>query len=645
MKVEELHPSIRIKAPLRCDGIGRLDCAEDTESGARLAVRWLPLEANGDAAVRACARLPEHPTLPRVRQTGQVGDKAFLAMEFPDGQLLSTSLGEPQNPDVLVEIGGQLADALATVHAQGVVHGEMSAESVLLAQGKAYLWDMPLVIANRLTDRRGEERLMHQLVRTAPFLAPERARGGQPSAEADVYALGAVMCLAAGARPPPHGTTLAVIHAVVTGEWVPEVPPVFLKPLEGMLTRMLSREPERRPTAREVADLFGKPVPAHPTIPELPMVVLTPNTAVLVPPPALRPVPKTPFNSAPGALQPMLPPRAVAEAAKKTPFKPLQITTPTHHEPTQKVNVPVPAAEVLAEVPPAAQPPIPTPRTLEFGTALPAKKHTSEKSVLGEALIEPKSGKVPALGAAAVEPKSGKTPAPALAPQTGEVKAALKEKTPTPARAPAAASIHAAVELFQIAITAPNPPPVSGERKLSREMPPVALTDNVTVSGEVAAAGAEALSPEAADALELLPRARPTWLVAAAVLAVLTTGIAVAARALTEHAPRVETAAVAPKAEPLKPAAVKAASPAAVQAAEAADADSADEQAMEDELSALPTAPRRRAAQRKAQAPSKLEGKYESSSGETTTADDFSFLNEPGGTTATKTEELKRPSF
>src|SRR4051794_3622356 len=154
MKSEELNPHIRIRSPLRCDGIGRLDCAEDTESGARLAVRWLPLDANGDAAVRACARLPEHPTLPRVRQTGHVGDKAFLAMEFPDGKLLSTLSGEPVAPEALVEVGAQLADALATVHSQGVVHGELSAESVLLAKGKAYLWDMPLVIANRLTDRR-----------------------------------------------------------------------------------------------------------------------------------------------------------------------------------------------------------------------------------------------------------------------------------------------------------------------------------------------------------------------------------------------------------------------------------------------------------------------------------------------------------
>ena len=74
----ELDPKIKIRAPLRCDGIGRLDCAEHIESGSRLAVRWLPLEANGDAAVKACEKLPVHPTLPRIHQTGAV---AHVEME------------------------------------------------------------------------------------------------------------------------------------------------------------------------------------------------------------------------------------------------------------------------------------------------------------------------------------------------------------------------------------------------------------------------------------------------------------------------------------------------------------------------------------------------------------------------------------
>jgi serine/threonine protein kinase len=590
MKNDELHPQFRIRAPLRCDGIGRLDCAEDTESGARLAVRWLPLEANGDAAVRACAQLPEHPTLPRVRQTGQVGDKAFVAMEFPDGQLLSTLSGEPVAAELLLELGGQLADALATVHAQLVVHGEMSAESVLLAKGKAYLWDMPLVIANRLTDRRGEERLMHQLVRTAPFLSPERARGGGPTPECDVYALAAVMCLAAGARPPPIGTTLSVVHAVVTGEWAPVVPAVFSKSVHGLLSRMLAREAAKRPTAREAADLLlGRSTTTVPTIPELPVVVVPPSNPVLVPVPALRPAPKSAFAAAPGALEPTLPPRALAEKARKQPSRPLAVTVPSQVEPTLKVTLPGqsgPAVSIDAAVMAAAE-------AFERGLSAGSPKGTLE-------------------GAAR----------------------AWGERKTTPAQAPRASELNDALEAP--AITAPNPPPVS--RKANHEAPPAAdetqgsveLQDNVSVSAETFAAGAEVLVPR---------RWKPPFMIAAAVLAVLTLGLALGVRALVSH-PNRESVALQPTGPVPAPKVVEPSSDTTVEVQDV-------EVDQEDELSALPPAvprlhPARPPPHKAAPPPSKLQGKYDPSA-ETAPADDFSVVSN-GGTDAPK-EDLKRPSF
>lgn len=279
--MKELDPRIRIRAPLRCDGIGRLDCAEDTVSGDRLAVRWLPLEANGDAAVKACEKLPSHPTLPRILQTGQVGTSAFVALDFPDGEMLSALGEERLDNELLLKLAAQLSDALATVHAQGVVHGEMSRDSVLMINGgqKASLWDMPLVIANRLSDRRGENRLMQNLVKTAPYLAPERARGEGASQPGDVYALGAILCVAGGAPLPTASTTLGAVHQVGSGEWTPRVPSTLPERWSAMLTRMIARDPAARPTATEVAMAFAN-LPGQnslPTVPELPALRLPPE--------------------------------------------------------------------------------------------------------------------------------------------------------------------------------------------------------------------------------------------------------------------------------------------------------------------------------------------------------------------------------
>lgn len=292
IKTEELDPRIRIRAPLRCDGIGRLDCAEDTESGGRLAVRWLPLDANGDAAAKACTELPIHPTLPRIVQTGQVGGAAFVAMDFPEGKLLSTMVGGGERLDVelVIRVGAQLADALATMHSsvdglltsahgEGMMHGELSPESVLVVPAdRAYLWDMPLVIANRMTDRRGEHRLMQNLVKTAPYLSPERACGGGVTREADVYALGAILCVSAGAPLPSTATTLGVVHQIATQAWVPRVPSTLPDPWRSTVQRMISPDPAQRPTAREVAQIFADlPQPsALPTVPEFPAVRLPP---------------------------------------------------------------------------------------------------------------------------------------------------------------------------------------------------------------------------------------------------------------------------------------------------------------------------------------------------------------------------------
>jgi hypothetical protein len=276
----ELDPRIRIRAPLRCDGIGRLDCAEDTVSGDRLAVRWLPLDANGDAAVKACEKLPSHHALPRILQTGQVGASAFVALDFPDGEMLSARGEERLDNELLLKLASQLSDALATVHAQGVVHGEMSRDSVLMVPGgKASLWDMPLVIANRLSDRRGENRLMQNLVKTAPYLSPERARGEGASQAGDVYALGAILCVSAGAPVPSAPTTLGVVHLVAAGQWAPRVPPSVPERWAKMLERMISVDASARPSSAEVAQAFAH-VPtqnALPTVPELQAVRLPPE--------------------------------------------------------------------------------------------------------------------------------------------------------------------------------------------------------------------------------------------------------------------------------------------------------------------------------------------------------------------------------
>jgi hypothetical protein len=512
----ELDPKIKIRAPLRCDGIGRLDCAEDVESGTRLAVRWLPLEANGDAAVKACEKLPAHPTLPRIHQTGAVGTSAFVAMDFPEGQVLGAMVGDRLDIDVVIRIGAQLSDALATIHEQGVVHGELSSESVLLVPpDRAYLWDMPLVIANRMTDRRGENRLMQNLPRTAAYLAPERAKGSGASAEGDVYSLGAVLCVVAGAPLPNASTTLGVVHQVATGEWTPRVPNTIPDPWRSMLTRMVSVDPSQRPTAREVSQVFAKaPQPAMlPTVPEMPVVRLPPELMAAAEALARKPV-VTVETTEPGAA-------AAADAAVVAEVKPSETVVVAAHVPQAKVELPLEAAAIVA------------------GSSTP----TSEIPVPEALPVRTTSGEVPEVAASeVVKLPTIEMPAVQMLSLVNQTQVAQASSSVTDVMVP----------------PAPRLTPMSTSA--------VKLADNILVSPELVQAGAVTLTAE--QLAELSKPAKWVYVVggamAAAIIVLMAVAVHLAAKQgamAQQQALEAQQRAVVPSQVPVTPTPVRAVEP------------------------------------------------------------------------------------
>lgn len=481
----ELDPKIKIRAPLRCDGIGRLDCAEHLDSGSRLAVRWLPLEANGDAAVKACEKLPLHPTLPRIHQTGSVGTSAFVAMDFPEGQVLSALVEDRLDIDIVIRIASQLSDALATVHDQGVVHGEISTESVLLVPpDRAYLWDMPLVIANRMTDRRGENRLMQNLPRTAAYLAPERAKGSGASMAGDVYALGTVLCAVAGAPLPTAQTTLGVVHLVSSGEWTPRVPSTIPDPWRSMLVRMVASDPSLRPSAREVATAFAKPpAPAMlPTVPEMPAVRLPPELMAAAE--ALARKPSVDTGTEPGASA-AADAAVVAEVKAETQPAPSDTVVVAAHVPTETVE------EKKAEAPAAV-----TSESVSVPVQAPPRTDSQEVPEVAATDVV----KLPTIEMPMVQMQDlvNKT-------QVSQASSAVTEVAVPPA---------------------PRMTPISTSA--------VPLTDSIMVSAELANAGAVTLTPE--QLAQLQKPAKWVYVVGGAMAAAIVVLMAVAVHlALRQH--------------------------------------------------------------------------------------------------------------
>jgi hypothetical protein len=177
------------------------------------------------------------------------GDTPYIVTRYVAGRTLEQVVteGGPLPPPTLARLACGLADALAAVHAAGVVHRDLKPSNVML------LDELPVVIdfgiaqgpdATRLT-------LTGMFMGTPGYLAPEVIEG-QPSSEAsDVHAWGATVAFAATGHPPfGSGGYEAIFYRIVNGQ--PDLlgAPASLLPL---LTAALARDPGLRPPAAQLS--------------------------------------------------------------------------------------------------------------------------------------------------------------------------------------------------------------------------------------------------------------------------------------------------------------------------------------------------------------------------------------------------------
>ena len=190
----------------------------------------------------------DHPHLVSLLDASVVDGRTFLVLELVEGGTLRDLVSlAPLTQVKAAVLGHQLADALAHVHAAGVIHRDIKPSNVLMAPSGPKLADFGVAL---LTGEGGhtESGIM---LGTAAYISPEQVQGRPASAASDIYSLGLVMLEALTGRRAYEGT--AIESAMARLHRAPEIPEALSEGWRNLLRSMTAVMPEDRPDARSVA--------------------------------------------------------------------------------------------------------------------------------------------------------------------------------------------------------------------------------------------------------------------------------------------------------------------------------------------------------------------------------------------------------
>ncbi|MER6440769.1 bifunctional serine/threonine-protein kinase/ABC transporter substrate-binding protein [Streptomyces sp. NPDC001185] len=267
---EPLKPSdpsrvagFRLLRRLGAGGMGVVYLGRD-DAGTLAAVKVIRAESATDDGFRTrfareaeLARWVTSPWVVPVLGADAEAAEPWLATVFvPAPSLVEAVAAHGPLPSPAVRaLGSRLSEALADLHAAGLVHRDVKPGNVLLAL------DGPRLIDFGVARAEGDTALTASgmVVGTPGFLAPEQARGEAASAASDVFALGCVLAYALTGRPPfGTGEADALLYRTVHDDPVLDG---IEDDTRDVVAHCLSKEAADRPTAGELRDLLAADAP------------------------------------------------------------------------------------------------------------------------------------------------------------------------------------------------------------------------------------------------------------------------------------------------------------------------------------------------------------------------------------------------
>ena len=266
----------RITGKLGIGGMGIVYEAEDVRLPRKVALKFLPEESADDPdAERRFQREADtiaqlnHPNICTIYEIDRHEGRAFIAMECVEGLNLKTYMARHElSTSDIVEIALQVAAALASAHAKGIVHRDIKPGNIIVSdQHQVKVLDFGL--ARRFKTIETEEldlgpdgsTIPGRPMGTANYMAPERILQLPLDPRCDLFSLGVVIYEMATGRLPFAGASPSETVANILDkdpEPLTRLAPRHPRSLEQIVRRLLAqRASDRFSTAADLTNALG----------------------------------------------------------------------------------------------------------------------------------------------------------------------------------------------------------------------------------------------------------------------------------------------------------------------------------------------------------------------------------------------------